>query len=157
MRKVVNFVVFVLCYFPSILLYADPLKDPVKEKAVFHDLFENWTKGFNNKDLTVSCALFSKSVIADYRGVPQKNYDDICNGFQKIFKDPNRKYQYRFKLHDVYHSGDLAAVRITWYLVVEEQENNKKVTHTIQDEGLDVLEKNKDGKWQIVNYIGYEK
>lgn len=125
-----------------------------RDLALFHTLFTHWTDNFNQRKLAPTCALFSKSVVADYRGIPQRNYVSICDGFKKIFNDEKFQYRYRFKLHDVYRSQNLAAVRVTWYLTV--YEDGKKVSET-QDEGLDVFQKSKMGRWEIVNYLSYEK
>lgn len=124
-----------------------------EDHQLFERLFTDWTAAFNRKDVTGSCQLFSKSVIANYQGIPEKNYTSICDGFKKIFNMNEQRYHYSFKLHDVYRSGNLAAVRITWYLRVYEDGKLKSRT---QDEGMDVFEKNEAGSWQIVNYIGYE-
>jgi ketosteroid isomerase-like protein len=124
-----------------------------EDSLAFHKLFTNWTSAFNNKNLPASCDLFAESIHADYRGTPQRHYSDICDGFKKTFSDKNKNYQYSFKLHDVYRSGDLAAARITWYLQINE---NGKHVSTTQDEGMDVLKRNGAGQWKIVNYIAYE-
>lgn len=122
------------------------------DQQVFQTMFSDWTAAFNRKDLQKSCQLFSKSIVADYQGVPQKNYVTICDGFKKIFSIDRQRYQYHFKLHDVYRSGNLAVVRITWYLRILE---DNKLKSQIQDEGMDVFQKNAVGRWEIVNYIGY--
>ncbi len=118
----------------------------------FDQLFSRWTTAFNHKNLAVTCALFANNVSANYRGVPRKNYTSICAGFKKIFHDPRRQYHYQYRLHQVYRSQDLAAVRITWYLKMLEK--GKKLVQ-VQDEGIDVLQR-KQGQWQIVNYLAYE-
>ena len=123
-----------------------------KDTALFQSLFTDWTKAFNQKDLEKSCALFAKNMVGNYRGIPQKDYSSICEGFKKIFQEANKQYQYQFKLHQVYRSQNLAAVRITWYLTITE--NGKEISK-IQDEGMDILEQNAEGKWQIVNYLAY--
>src|SRR5688572_12981286 len=107
--------VFVFVIFFSSTVYAKKIESHEME---FYNIFSQWTEAFNQKDLTKSCALFSKNLIADYQCVPQKNYNSICDGFKKIFQKTNRRYEYQYRLHDVYQSGDLAAVRITWYLRV---------------------------------------
>jgi len=122
------------------------------DRDEFTALFEHWTTAFNHKDLSATCALFAKNVSANYRGTPRKNYASICGGFKKIFHDPNKQYRYQFRLHQIYRSQNLAAVRITWYLQMLEK--GKSLVHT-QDEGLDVMRKNQ-GQWQIVNYVGYQ-
>lgn len=121
---------------------------------MFNRIFEDWTAAFNRKDLSKSCALFSKSVTADYQGARPKTYSSICEGFGKIFADGHRRYRYRFKLHHVYRSGDLAVARITWYLSI--YEHNRRISVT-RDEGLDVFQRNPLGKWEIVYYLAYER
>jgi len=122
------------------------------DTVIFQQLFSDWTEAFNQKDLSRSCALFSKKVVANYQGVPEKNYSSICDGFKKIFEEKDKRYQYRFKLHHVYRSNTLAAVRITWYLNISE---NDKPISEVQDEGIDIFEKNEQGQWEIVNYIAF--
>ncbi len=150
MYRLINSILFILLLSLTSSLYAVQTKNDI---STFEELFSNWTYSFNHKDISKTCGLFSTNVIANYQGIPQKNYSSICNGFRKIFKEKHRKYQYKFKLHNIYHSQNLAAVRITWYLYV--YENNKQISVT-QDEGIDILEKNKQGKWQIINYLAYE-
>lgn len=120
--------------------------------AVFEGIFKQWTAAFNAKKLPESCALFAKTLRADYQGAPSKSYDSICHSFAELFKLKDVSYNYQFKLHQVYQSGDLAAARITWYLW--EHKDGKRVMVS-QDEGLDVFQKNQQGKWEIVNYVAY--
>ncbi len=126
--------------------------DSQQNKELFETIFSQWTQSFNHKDLAGSCSLFSTSLVADYQGTQQKSYASICDGFKKIFQQQERQYQYQFKLHDIYRDGNLAAVRITWYLSIY---RNKKLISYVQDEGLDIFIKNQDGGWKIINYLGY--
>lgn len=145
-RKLVGLILF--CFF----ITAQAKPNNAVDNAVFNILFTTWTTAFNNKNLPQTCALFSPKLKADYRGTPPKTFTSICDGFKKVFADKSRKYVYRFKLNDIYATGDLAAVRITWYLDIYE---NEKLISTTQDEGLDILQKTPAG-WKIVNYLGYE-
>lgn len=122
-----------------------------KSSGDFEKIFADWTVAFNHKDLTGACGLFSKSVVADYQGVKQKDYQAICGGFKKIFDESNKQYFYGYKIHQVYQSGDLAVVRVTWYLSVY---NGSILLEKVRDEGIDVLMK-KNNTWQIVNYVAY--
>lgn len=146
MKKIWTFLIFLAC---SSICYADNAN---KDTAMFQKLFSDWTNAFNRKQINPSCALFAKSLQADYRGAPSKTYTSICNGFKQVFSDPARHYHYRFKIRHVYRSGNLAAVRITWYLDVTE---NQKIILSTHDEGLDILEKTSAG-WKIVNYLAYD-
>ena len=122
-----------------------------ENSALFNQLFSTWTQAFNHKNLAGSCNLFSRNVIADYQGIPTKNYTSICDGFKKIFKE-NRDYRYSYKIKNIYRAHDLAAVRITWYLQISEK--NKVITK-VQDEGLDIFQLDKQKNWKIINYLGF--
>lgn len=123
------------------------------DMKLFDGIFANWTAAFNRKDLAGSSDLFSKDVTADYQGVPQKNYESLRAGFKKFFADEQRQYSYRYKVHNVYREGDLAAVRITWYLTTSEHDKPPSIT---EDQGMDVFRRESDGRWRIVNYIAHE-
>lgn len=120
----------------------------------FQTIFTHWTEAFNQKKLNIACDFFSKQLIANYQGTPQRHYKEVCDGFENVFKQKNRDYQYHFKIHNIYQIGSLAAVRITWYLGIYE---NKKLVSSTQDEGLDILEQDNKGTWRIVNYLAYPR
>lgn len=131
-------------------LHAAPLDNP--NYVEFEKIFNAWSAAFNNKDLNKSCALFSKNVIADYQGAPQKDYKSICDGFATVFKKPGQTYTYQFTLHNVYRAEDLAVARITWYLKISEKD---KLLSTVQDEAIDILREEKPGEWKIISFVGY--
>lgn len=147
-RFLIYFIVFIFSCVAQNVYAASHQND----MATFEQIFNEWTTSFNNKNAEKTCSVFSKSVVGDYQGAPQKNYAALCDGFKKLFQKPNYRYHYRYKLHDVHRSGDLAIARITWYLDV--YENGQKTSAT-QDEGMDVLEKNASDNWQIIRYLSY--
>lgn len=119
----------------------------------FNALYTTWTQAFNNKDINNTCALFAPDIVADYRGYyPRKRYGNICEDFKKIFGDKDRTYSYRFKILEVYESNNFAAVRVTWFLKIDE--STTKRVYEMQEEGLDILQKI-NGEWKIVNYLAY--
>lgn len=134
----------------AVTLPAAPLDNP--SYLQFEKLFNSWAAAFNNKDLTKSCSLFSKNVIADYQGAPQKDYQEVCDGFANVFKKQDQTYTYQFTLHNVFRSDDLAVVRITWYLKITDKD---KLLSTVQDEAIDILREEKPGDWKIINFVGY--
>ncbi|RDI44540.1 hypothetical protein [Aquicella lusitana] len=141
-----------LSLLPLLLISMQAAAVKPADYKLFENIFTHWTAAFNQKKWPESCHLFSKSLVADYQGYPQKSYDTVCNGFKKVFQETEKDYHYRFKLRDVYRNGNLAAVRITWFLDISE--NNKNVSST-RDEGIDILQKQSSGEWKIVNYLGY--
>lgn len=140
-------IMFVIAFFSS-TGYASTTQDQI----TFQALFNTWTQAFNKKAFPEVCRLFSKNITADYQGAPKKNYSNLCAGFQKIFQEKDRVYHNRFKIHQIYRSNNLAAIRITWYLDVYKKDT---LISSIQEEGLDVLQKQVDGEWKIVNFIAY--
>ncbi len=143
-------IIFILTFFFFSHIYAAL---NLEDNELFYKIFNEWTVAFNKKDLKKSCELFSSKMTADYAGQPQKNYMSICEGFKKTFAESQRHYQYSFKIRHVFRSNDLAAVRITWFLLIYEKD---VLISSSQDEGMDIFQKNQDGKWQIVNFISYE-
>lgn len=121
-------------------------------KVDFQAIFTSWANLFNEKKFPEVCGLFSKKITADYLGTPKKNYSLICDGFKAIFQKQDARYHYRFIIKNIYHVTSLAAVRITWFLDIYDK--GSKVLST-QDEGLDILEKEHDGQWRIINYMAY--
>ncbi|MBI2812113.1 MAG: nuclear transport factor 2 family protein [Candidatus Melainabacteria bacterium] len=140
-----------------VLTFAIPLHTTLRAEAAETDakmvdrLFANWTRAFNNKEMAGSTNLFSKECIASLPDAPHKDYDAICNGFKKIFASKTDGLKYRYKIHKIFRSGDLATVRITWYSSAYKQ---NKLIATTTEQGLDVFKKEKDG-WKIVNFIAY--
>ncbi len=110
MYRLISVMILTMCI--SMHVFANT---PDENFLIFEKIFNDWITAFKHKDLAKTCELFSKSVEADYQCSPKKNYDSLCNGFKTFFSN-NKHYQYQFKLHHVYRSQDLAALRITWYL-----------------------------------------
>ena len=123
-----------------------------EDQATFQAIFSAWTQAFNEKRFPEVCNLFSRSVVANYQGAPPKDYSGICNGFKKIFQEKDVVYRNDFKIRQIYRSNDMAAVRITWYLDVYKEGAHLS---SIQEEGLDVFQKQANGRWEIVNFIAY--
>jgi ketosteroid isomerase-like protein len=138
-----------LCMMFSENLFAITSK---KDYSMFNKIFSHWTEAFNQQNLQATCDLFSKSLVADYQGAPQKTYHSLCKSFEDLFQRKNVHYHYSYQIHDIYRKDDLAAVRITWYLTIDE--NRKKLRSSV-DQGLDVFKRESDGQWRIVNYIAY--
>lgn len=126
--------------------------DAAEDQATFQAIFSNWTKAFNEKRYPEVCDLFSGSLVADYQGAPKKDYASICNGFKNLFAEKSSVHHNDFRMHQIYRTADLATVRITWYLDVYKDGAH---VSSVQEEGLDVFQKQEDGKWKIVNFIAY--
>ena len=136
------------------------LMSPVEAKSnptdalMFDRLFADWTQAFNNKNLEATSNLFSKDCVSSNPGAPHKDYAAICGLFKTLFAQTEKTYHYRYKIQDVYRSGDLATVRITWYLDISK---DGKLISKSEEQGIDIFQKNVNGVWQIVNFIAYSE
>jgi ketosteroid isomerase-like protein len=126
--------------------------DAAEDRETFQAIFSAWTQSFNEKRFPEVCNLFSRSLSADYQGARTKDYAGICNGFKTIFQEKDVIYHNDFKIHQIVRANDLAAVRITWYLNVYKEGAH---VSAIQEEGLDVFQRQANGNWEIVNFIAY--
>jgi len=112
-----------------------------------------WTRDFNARKADAICALFSKDLKYDFRGYPERDYQDICDRLQRSLRNTGRHYAYGLDIREVIVEGDLAIVRLSWTLTVT-LPNGQTVTSV--EPGMDVLRKGSDGQWKIVRYIAYE-
>ena len=112
---------------------------------------EQWTDDFNESRADAVCDLFSKDAISNYRGQPERNYDEICALLQKSIADPARDYRYQLDLREIIVEGDLAVVRLTWSLFIA------PLNVTSVEPGMDVFRREADGKWRIIRYLAYEE
>jgi uncharacterized protein (TIGR02246 family) len=124
------------------------------DRKSFDKLYSDWTESFNKKDLVGTMKIFAPTCVASLPDATHKTYDQIDQGFRKLFADKEKSYQYTYDVHNIYQNGDLAAVRITWHLTVNEK---GKVVDKTNEHGLDVLQRDTHGAWQIVNWVAFSE
>jgi ketosteroid isomerase-like protein len=112
---------------------------------------EQWTDDFNAGRGDGICDLFSKEAISNYRGQPERNYDEICALLQDSIADPARDYRYQLDIREIIVEGDLAVVRLVWTLFIA------PLNLTSIEPGIDVFRREADGKWRIIRYLAYEE
>jgi len=135
------------------LLPAIAPAQPSAETTV-RDTLVRWTAAFNAGRTDEVCGLFASSLRYDYRGFPERNYDDICAQLKRALTDPARKYSYGLDLKEVIVSGDLAVVRLTWRL--RTTPTGAAPIDTVET-GTDIFQKQPGGRWQIIRFIAYEE
>jgi len=140
-------IAFLLMVAPAGQAAADNAQDAIRAAL------KQWTSDFNAGRADAVCALFSRELRYDFRGYPERGYDDICSRLHKSLTDSSRRYSYALDIREVIVSGDLAAVRLVWTLTVT-LPNGQTVTSI--EPGLDILRKDGDGKWKIIRYLAYE-
>jgi hypothetical protein len=113
---------------------------------------EQWRLDFNARRSANICGLFANELRYDFRGLSEQNYSLLCNRLHRALNDTTRSFHYDLRIKEIIVSGSLAIVRLTWISTLTANGNSD--TH--EEPGLDVFQKQADGRWQIIRYIAYE-
>jgi steroid delta-isomerase len=143
----VSTVLALLLLAPATAVVAQNAEDEIRTAL------QRWTKDFNAGRADRVCDLFAPELRYDFRGYPERDYNDICARLQRSMKDLSKRYVYSLDIGEIIVAGDLAVVRLTWGLTVT-LPNEQKVTSV--EPGMDIFRKGPDGQWKIIRYIAYE-
>ena len=132
---------------PATYAAADSAEDAIRAT------FAQWTKDFNAGNADAVCRLFSPDLRYDFRGYPERDYNDVCTLLHRSLADKSKRYAYALDIREIIVSGDLAVVRLAWTLNVT-LPSGQVVTSV--EPGMDILRKSPDGQWKITRYIAYE-
>jgi uncharacterized protein (TIGR02246 family) len=128
---------------------------PGSPEYTIRNALTEWMLAFNAGDKAAVCNLFAPDLRYDYRGFPERGFEEICGQLQDSLADQTRKFSYDLTIKDIMVSGDLAAARLVWTLTVKRP---GQIGGTATNEpGLDILRREPDGSWKIVRYIAYEE
>jgi uncharacterized protein (TIGR02246 family) len=136
-----------LCTTPASRALADDTESTIRSTLA------QWTEDFNAGKSDVVCNLFAPDLRYDFRGYPERGYDDICALLRRSLSDKSKRYTYGLYIREIIVSGNLAVVRLSWTLTVALP--NGQLVKTVEP-GMDVLRKTADGQWKIIRYIAYE-
>jgi steroid delta-isomerase len=139
----------------ALALFAMPAKAvaATDAEADIRAALTQWTKDFNAGDADAACALFAPDLRYDFRGYPERGYDDVCGLVRRSLADKGKTYTYALDIREVIVSGDMAVVRLVWTLTIT-LPNGQQVTSV--EPGLDVFRKDPDGGWRIFRYLAYD-
>jgi steroid delta-isomerase len=112
-----------------------------------------WTKDFNAGNADKVCALFAPELRYDFRGYPERDYNDVCSRLKRSLNDKSKRYEYALDIREIIPAGDTAIVRLTWTLTVA-LPNGQSVASV--EPGMDIFRKSPDGQWKIIRYLAYE-
>jgi uncharacterized protein (TIGR02246 family) len=112
-----------------------------------------WTEDFNSGNADKVCALFASDLRYDFRGYPERGYDDICALLHRSLADKSKAYSYGLDIREIIVSGDIAVVRLVWTLTIT-LPHGQQITSV--EPGLDVFRKEPDGTWKIFRYAAYD-
>ena len=112
-----------------------------------------WMDDFNHRRIDRVCDLFAKELRYDYRGLPERGYQDMCDGLRHSLGSSDRHYNYTLDIKDIMVSGDLAVAEVVWTLKVTFADSSApKVSKEIS---MEVFHQQADG-WKIVRFVAYE-
>jgi uncharacterized protein (TIGR02246 family) len=113
---------------------------------------EQWRQDFNARKSAHICDLFATELLYDFQGLPEQNYQLLCDRLHKALASKTPNITYGLRIKEVIVSGDLAVVRLTWISTVTAADG---ASETDDEQGLDVFAKQADGSWKIIRYIAY--
>jgi ketosteroid isomerase-like protein len=151
-----RFIAALLTVAMLLLAFSTPLAaepaDTVDQAAIRARLVQ-WTDDFNAGKVQDACDLFASDLRYDYRGLPERNYQDMCAGLRRALNDPAKHYSYGLAIKDIFVFGDMAAVRLVWTLTLTGAGAQPKVSH---EHGIDVFRRQPDGAWRIIRFVAYD-
>ena len=122
-------------------------------KVAIRSALVKWTEDFNSGKEQAVCDLFAPDLRYDFRGFPERDYDDICKQLQSSLRDKTKSYKYALDIREILVSGDMAVVRLVWTLTIRLTDGREIST---EEPGMDVFRRQPDGAWKIVRYIAYD-
>jgi uncharacterized protein (TIGR02246 family) len=139
----------------ALTLFAPPVGAAAAQRAEdeIRTALVRWTQDFNAGKADAVCSLFSPQLRYDFRGYPERGYQDICARLQRSLADSGKHYAYALDIREILVSGDIAVVRLVWTLTVT-LGNGQAVTSV--EPGMDVFRREPDGSWKIIRYLAYE-
>ena len=69
-------------------------------------------ENFNTGRTGEVCDLFALDLRYDFRGQPERGYQEICAQLHRALNDRSRRYSYDLQIKEVLVDGDLAVVRL---------------------------------------------
>jgi ketosteroid isomerase-like protein len=151
MKSIAQFIVPFLALVGISINGAEPraAEDPAVE---IRAALEQWRADFNVRRTAHICDLFAPGLRYDFQGLPEQNYRLLCARLHRALADRSKTLRYGLSIKEVIVSGSLAVVRLTWASTVTESDGRSA---TDDEPGLDVFQRQPDGRWQIIRYIAY--
>ncbi len=138
-----------------LVLTTSPAFSQSSAEADIRTAFARWTQDFNARRADKVCDLFAKSLISNYRGVPERGYDRQCKILNEALTGTDRSYHYALVIKEILVFGETAIARIVWTLTIRDPVTGKETK--VIEPGLDVFRKEPDGQWRIFRYIAYDE
>src|SRR5258708_22651929 len=119
-------------------------------EAAVRDALMTWTQQFNSGDAGAVCGLFAPDLRYDYRGFPERGFDDICGLLRRSLNDRAKNYSYSLQVKEVIVAEDLAVVRLVWKL---ETAPVRGAEASVSEQlGIATFRNQPDGSCNIIRY-----
>jgi len=129
------------------------IADDADPSAAIRQALTGWMDAFNGRDAPAACSLFAPELRYNVQGLPEQTYADMCNRLRRSLSGTAIRYRYALDLQEVIPAGDLAVVRLAWYLTVSRPGVPDVTT---PEQGMDVFRRQADGAWKIIRFIAYD-
>ena len=97
-------------------------------------------EAFNARDLGRVCDLFAPDLVAIYRDLPDRRFDQLCAHPRSVLGESARRFRYSLDLKEV-----VAAAR----------DASGALMATSVEASLDILRRQSDGRWRIVRFLAF--
>ena len=132
-------------------IVADAAGDPASD---IRAALEQWRLDFNARQPAHICDLFAPGLRYDFQGLPEQTYPLLCARLHRALADRTKAFHYGLRIKEIFVSGSLAAVRLTWISTVT-LAGQHGATH--EEPGIDIFRRQADGSWKIIRYLAYEE
>ena len=143
-----------LILFASVLL-PPPVRSEQADQAAIRAALLKWSMAFNEGNTRDVCELFSPDLRYDYRGSPERDYDQMCKQLRKTLGNKDKKFHYSAEIKEILVRDDMAVVRIVWTLSISNRTDTEKAAVS-KEYGLDVFRREASGDWRITRFLGYD-
>ena len=128
--------------------FADPQAD---KQAIAARLYQ-WAAAFNARDAAGTCDLFAPDLVSTVPGAVYAGRDAVCARLAALLAQPGTHLHYSPDIQEIIVSGDTAVVRLIWTLTL----NTGAARQTRQEAGMDVFQRQPDGRWSIVRFMAFD-
>lgn len=152
MRSIVRCRVLIwMCLFVACAAARPARADPDADRAAISGRLERWAAAFNVRDSGGTCDLFASDLISTVPGALESGRDAVCARLAALLAKAGPQLHYSPDIHEIIVSGDIAVVRLTWTLTIQQGEDRR----SSKEAGMDIFRRQRDGTWSIIRFLAF--